>query len=67
MQDIKKKRKRTFQLTKKNTFSLKNCSPVKKTDRNFFLQDLKDNCSYLKKNLCFDYFQKVYLFTSNFG
>jgi len=57
MQDInKKKRKKTFQgkfLRGKNTFSLKNCSSVKKKQMQiFFLRDLKDNCSYFsKKNI----------------
>jgi len=42
MQDIKKKSKKTFQLKEKNTFSLKKCSSVRKTDRNFFLAGIKN-------------------------
>jgi len=41
MQDINKKKKKTFQLTEKNTFSLKNCISVKKTDKNFSLAGFK--------------------------
>jgi len=36
MQDNKKKEEENFQ-RKKNTFSLKNCSFMRKTVRNFFL------------------------------
>jgi len=63
MQDIQKKEEENFSINrKKNTFFL-NCSSVRKTVECFLLRHLKDNCSYLKKNHCFNYFKKVCLFT----
>jgi len=64
MQDIKKKEEENFLIKGKNTFSLKNCNFVRKTDRNFFSCGNLNLIVHIFINKhCFNYFKNVYLFT----